>query len=840
MNFKNKGILVTSLSVLLATLVACGTSTTSNETTTGSTTTTTTTTTTTSENTAILELDKDQTSLLDFSKLEDGKAAFVKGVVYSKARSGKSGYWIADLTSSSFVYAPGDDVNIGEVVVIYASKSTYFGLSQINYNVPVDAIEKIGTTTYRPAFAKATIRGLYDFTTAPDVKLFSQNITVEGKVIGKVEDFMTNFYIQDPITGHEIKVDYNGGENFVGLHKDKFIEIDVTTYGYNDTTKVWSVYVDGVAPRIVEKASPTLTTEEKLDSVANVLLKKYNNITIYRDIEFILTDSLFATNITYVSSNIGVLTNDGVITTPSETTSVNVTANITLSGASKEVVLIIKVASLKVTPLATVLATFEQQFIESPATVLPVATTGVVTGTRGGTGYWIQDGSNAVYVKGNKLGFKVGDTVNVVGNLKYNKQPLIDTIEFEEISTNKIALPSALAVKITDLLANDELKVSSFSKYIKLTGKLIVEAGSYGNTYKLQDIDVPASSVLIHSASNTSGFTALKDKTVTIKCFVQDYNKGFRIFTTNRDDELNVLGADEDKLAIASAYLDTVMPLQEEIITSDIDLTTTHIALADAKYVWSSSNEKVMTSTGKNLHVATESNVTLTCKVSVGTKEVTKSYSYNIAAGKSKGNANDLMFTTVMRGAKNDKLICITNMTGSTISLAKYKVYSVQNSGLGSNSFDINGSNAQGILELGTQDSLASKETLILYHDQAEATLIANIPSTSKKIACPNQNGVVAINGSDGDMVYLMKGSYVVDKIGTVEKVASQGQPTSWETEYFSSNSMIVRTSIEPTPSLDWRKFDDVNTIYKRLPAIGAGTNYKIPEFIYNWASFVA
>ena len=192
-----------------------------------------------------------------------------------------------------------------------------------------------------------------------------------------------------------------------------------------------------------------------------------------------------------------------------------------------------------------------------------------------------------------------------------------------------------------------------------------------------------------------------------------------------------------------------------------------------------------------------------------------------------------------MRGAKNDKIVSITNTTGKDVSLKDYKVYSVQNSGIGSNSFDINGTNAQGKLGFEATDILKNNETMILYHAQAENALISNIPSTVRKISCPNQNGVVAFNGGDGDALYLLRNTSIVDKVGTFEKVLSQGQPTSWEERYFSSNSMIVRKVNNPTPILDWTNFEETDKVYERMVAVGAANKYEIPEFMYNWASIL-
>lgn len=841
MKNKKTAIMATSLVFFLAGLTACGgtTDVTTSEPASSPTTEQTTipTTAPTTENTDILVPSKDQTNLSDIAAVNDDTSVFVRGVVYSKARQGRQGYWIADLTGCAFVYEDCDSFNYGDVVEIYGTKSSYFGLPQIKYGR--NPGENIGNTTYRPKYSKATIREFYDFETAPDVSNFGRNITVEGKVISKLEEFMTNWYIQDPVTGEEFKVDYQSGENYVGVHKDKFVEIDLTTYNFNTASGVWSVFVDGTNPRIEEKEAPTLTTDEKLESIKIQLIKKYNNFKAYRDVKLMTTDDLFGSTITYVSNNPGVLSNEGKVTVPAETTMVLLTASISVDGKSVTVALNVEVQNLIVESLATVMSSFETKLSANATYSQKVATTGYITATRGGTGYWIQDGEYALYVKGNTEGFVKGQTVNVFGLLKYKNQPIIDKPDYQEISSKAIAEPDIKETTVSQLVSNGQFNVKSYSSYISIRGKLIGSPGSYGYTYKIADLQDESKTILVHSASNVVGFTTIDGKVATFKCFVQDYNNGFRIFTTNREGELLTEATDEENINIEKEYLGKLMPTDGETLSTDIDLPTSNIILPGVSLSWVSSNEKAIDSKGVYKNPTSEENVKFTCTLSSNKTTATLEYNYKVAPSKGEGHANDLMFTTLMRGAKNDKIVSITNTTGKDVSLKDYKVYSVQNSGIGSNSFDINGTNAQGKLGFEATDILKNNETMILYHAQAENTLISNIPSTVRKISCPNQNGVVAFNGGDGDALYLLRNTSIVDKVGTFEKVLSQGQPTSWEERYFSSNSMIVRKVNNPTPILDWTNFEETDKVYERMVAVGAANKYEIPEFMYNWASIL-
>jgi hypothetical protein len=212
-----------------------------------------------------------------------------------------------------------------------------------------------------------------------------------------------------------------------------------------------------------------------------------------------------------------------------------------------------------------------------------------------------------------------------------------------------------------------------------------------------------------------------------------------------------------------------------------------------------------------------------------GLKE-TITYEYTIK-GTLEGNASDLMFSFLLHGITNNKLFAIYNGTGADVDLSDYRVMAIQNTGIGSNNYTIDGRNVVGILHL--TGTLADGETVIIYHSSATVVIMNQIPGTTRTIATPNTNGVAQFNGKDGDMLVLQRDGMVIDQIGSFEKINSQGGSTSWETEFF-GQKMLIRISSQPSPALDWSNFDSIYAHWAVFPA-GDAPDYILPAIAWDF-----
>ncbi|MDD5294078.1 MAG: hypothetical protein PHW40_07230, partial [Candidatus Izemoplasmatales bacterium] len=336
----------------------------------------------------------------------------------------------------------------------------------------------------------------------------------------------------------------------------------------------------------------------------------------------------------------------------------------------------------------------------------------------------------------------------------------------------------------------------------------------------------------IHSASNTAGFSYLIGSHIRLTCFVNRINSdltSWELFVVNRDGDIIVLESAEAKLQMGVDYLDDIFPVTG-VVSADLRLPPFHPSVIDVTYTYHSSNETVLSSEGKYLFPQTDVPITFSVDVEYDGLKETITYEYTIK-GTLEGNASDLMFSFLLHGITNNKLFAIYNGTGADVDLSDYRVMAIQNTGIGSNNYTIDGRNVVGILHL--TGTLADGETVIIYHSSATVVIMNQIPGTTRTIATPNTNGVAQFNGKDGDMLVLQRDGMVIDQIGSFEKINSQGGSTSWETEFF-GQKMLIRISSQPSPALDWSDFDSIYEHWAVFPA-GEAPDYILPAIAWDF-----
>jgi len=759
------------------------------------------------------------TPISAFNLLADNAAVTLGGIVYSKARVGYDGYYIYDTSGFAFIYGNSNDVSLGEEIIITGTKDIYFNIHEMTYT-GIDKIQVLSTGNPAPEYLASSVSDILD---GPgNASSLAKNYTIQAKVIRKVENYITNFYFQDLITGEDVFIYYKSAQDIAGLYEDQYVEAKITVYDFNTSTQTFSVFLSNNINDIHE-VTPDLSDQDKADAVSYYLIHLYDNRTISDNLELVLTDLNWESTISWTSDNIDVLTSTGV-TLQDELVSVGITALIEVGEIDKEVELTIKVAPVNIENLQEIL---EWQ-VDNQSLTKEVAFEAIVVATRGTSGYFVIQNGYGYYIKGNEIDVQPGDLVRIIGITKYSRQPYIDIRRMEKILTSGNTIPNPMTYNAT-AFALEDVNSTFYNTYVELEGTLQGTRSTYGYTYTLL---IGTKTVTIHSASNTCGFSYLLGSDIKLKAFINRINTdlvNWEIFIVNRDGDTTVMETDQAKLAMGMDYLDDLF-VNNVDITTDIRLPEHHPSIMEVTYTYASSVETALSNEGKYMFPAIDTQIQFSITVHVGGLSQTRDYTYMIK-NTPEGSSSDLMFTFLLHGIVNDKMYAIYNGTGADVDLSGYKVFAVQNSGVGGNEYTVDGRNVVGKLLL--SGLLPAGETLLVYHSSTNIVILNQIPGETIKIATPNQNGVAQFNGKDGDLVVLQRDGMIIDQIGSFEKINSLGGSTSWEKEFF-GQKMLIRISSQPTPALDWTDFASVYDNYA-LYLSGVAPDYLLPSIAYDF-----
>lgn len=761
------------------------------------------------------------TPIADFYDLSENTDVTVGGIVYAVARVGNDGYYIYDTTGCLFVYGLADDVNLGDEVIIEGSKVIYFNIHQLTYESASSDIQVLSIGNPMPEYKEMSVSDIMAST--GDYTSLAKNVTFQAKVIRKYEDFMTNYYFEDIVTGEQIFIYYKSAQDIAGLHENQYVEVKATVYDYNTSTDTFSIFLSNNVDDI-KQITPNLTDEQKVNAVSYYLDFMYNGKIYSEDIVLVETDLNWESSISWASNQVDVVSNAGLVVLQDVAVDVTITATIVCNDATlnKEVVVTIQPINLMT------LKDISEWQIANQSLTQEVAFEAVVVATRGTSGYFVNQNGYGYYVKSNSIGLVAGDKVLVIGTTAYSRQPYIKTARMTKLisSGNSIASP---IIYSNEALSSQADTSTFYNSYITVTGILQGEASKYGTTYSLL---VGTQTVTIHSASNKVGFSYLIGYEVSVTCFVNRINKdgvSWEIFLVNRDGDMVLQETEQAKLAIGLNYLDVIFEDNSDI-TTDLRLPTNHPALIDVVYTYSTSDNLALSDLGVYMNPAIDSSIDFTITTTIGQMSSDKLYHFTVKHTED-GYASDLMFTFLLHGITNNKVVSIYNGTDHDVDLSNYRVVAVQNTGIGANEYTIDCSNVVGVHQL--SGIIAQGETILLYHSGVTLVILNQIPGTVVKISSPNQNGVVQFNGKDGDILVLQRDSVIVDQIGSFEKVNSQGQKTSWETEFF-GGSMLIRNTLKPTPALDWSDTASVLQYWTRYVP-GEAPDYLLPSIAWDY-----
>ncbi len=760
----------------------------------------------------------------EFYKANDLAEVVIGGVVYAKARVGMYGYYVFDKSGSVFVYQLADDVNIGDEVVITGSKVVYFNMHQVTYT-SADNVSIISSDNPLPDYESMDISEIVKL--PGNYTSLAQDITFQAKVIKKLEDFMTNFYFEDIITGDQVFVYYKSAQDIAGLYEGKYVEVKATVHDYNSSTGKWSVFLSNNVNDIKE-VNPTLTDEQKASSVDFYLKDMYEKKVFSADIDLKLTDTLWSSTISWTTDNLDVVGITGLVVLPSESTKVVLTATIVVGTATLE-----KSYNITILPIPLdSLKDITKWQLENKTLSKEVSFEAIVVENRGSSGYFVSQNGYGYYVKGNDLNLQAGDKVRIIGTTQYSRQPFITETRTTTLVSSGNQLPSPM-VYSAETFAAQTADSSFYNAYVTLTGTLKGKPGSYGYTYTLK---VGDSTVTIHSASNVAGLAYILDSEVQMTCFINRINSDtvtWEVFLMNREGDVVTQETDQGKLAIALNFLDLQMAT-DQIITTDLRLPQMNDIVSDINFTYTSSHPLVLSNDGKYLNPSVDTPVVLT--VVANANGLTQTRTYNLTVKHTDPEyASDLMFTFLLHGITNDKIFSIYNGTGQVVDLSTYTILAVQNAGVGGNQYTIDGANAAGKLKL--SGTLGIDETLVIYHAGANVVIINQIPGSVAKISSPNQNGVAQFNGKDGDTLILQRGSVIIDQIGSFERINSLGQQASYETEFF-GKKMLIRSVLTPTPLLNWSNFAEVYA-YWDVFAASEAPDYLLPSIAWDYMNGV-
>lgn len=795
-------------------------------------------------------------SIANFYKAKDGDIVKVKGTVYSKAVEERPGYFIYDETGTMFVYENNKDVNIGDVVTVNGFKTYHFSLPQLKYETSKEKdLQIVSSDGKMPSYPKASILDITRLNVM-DEATYGKTFKVEGKVLMKNEDYVTNFYLQDPKTFTEVKVDYTSNVDVLGLYVDKYVEINVNVYTYNDSTGYWSVYyskTENLEDSIKEISEPTLSDNDKVNASLTNIYYTYNNMKVYDDIDFI-KNGIYGTSLSYKSSNPSLISDDGKLL---QVVDQNQDVKFTVTCVCNDVTLTreftITVGAINLSSLSE-LANSSKLYSQDD-----VAVKGVVSGYYGVSGYYISEGENSIYVKGYDEHILVGDEVLVVGTFSNVNKGVRSEPQFLTVSRSKVLSSGNEVPQPKELTLDQLINVSSNStlvgKHVTVTGYISSERSQYGNTYLLSQNLGDETSVSFQGNSNTYGIDTLVNQQVKITGYLKnlDKNSNFVFYFENSYGDVTSLSSTEEVLTSTVDYVTKLYPgANNEAgvnLLTNLNLIKNHPMLKDVSISYESSNQSVLTNDGKIIYPSTTTNVTLTCKISYNS--TTREIPFNYVIGpKNDLGIQDLVFTMFARGAKNDKMFAIYNGTGKDIDLTGYRIGSIQNAGTGANSYTYTLENAQGILDLGeaykeqqtamglTADGIMKNgQTIFVYHEAITRDYLDSIPDDVVKIPQPNNNGVCAFNGKDGDTLVLMNNNNcLVDLIGSFERV-KKGEAAPYEQNFFELGYMTVRKheTLTNNPDLNWNNIEEVNKYYevRKLPGVEEG--YVLDKIVYDF-----
>ena len=670
----------------------------------------------------------------------------------------KKGFFLKDETASIYIYTNGEvdaAVEPGAKVEVTGSKIKYYDLYEIE-NPTYEVVEAAPTSgfDYASEAVEITVKDA-------DAKAFKDeesipNYGVVYTITGVVEERgdYNDLYIVGPKDGKFIQFYYGADETALAEVKalvGKTIEVTALVYDHH-SDGYWRILPYAGTAKEVE--SVELTDQEKVDRVVGELGTAYvENQEIMGDLVLVdgnaVDDALV---ITWESSNETILGADGKYTSPTEDTSVTLTATVTLNDAEEtfEVVVLVKVG----VPVVTVL-----EAVNSADDSI-VAIEGDVTYVMPGHSFFVNDGTASinVYVNGSiPSAIQPGAKVKVVGtkdvyfNLHQIKTPTSTVVEEApaEYDYASKAVEATIA-EIDGKVFEGAESIANYGVIYKVTGVVELK-GSY-NDVVLTDPVSGKNLYTYHRAQSEplDEMEALAGKTIEITGIIYDHHSDgyWRIlpYTGSVKELAGVELNDEEKVMAAKVELESQF-VENQDVKADLVLPLENSKYEGLTIEWASSNEAIIAVDGKFVAPAEDTSVTLTATITLN--EATATFSVSVLAKMIDSTpAANIFFSEYVEGSGYNKAMEIYNNEGVDVDLEGYTIEIFSNGSTEPSSYNPP-IELTGILKAG--------ETLVLIgsNDAADPILKEKADVVSGTI---NHNG--------DDFYVLKKGDQIVDSFG--------------------------------------------------------------------------
>lgn len=580
-----------------------------------------------------------------------------------------------DDTGSFFIYRAKSDhperVKPGAKVSVSGARKNHYNCQQIAGDTPrITVLEDAPAAGYvygdlGPAKNAAEVEAM-----GQDIHLPGTFVRLTGKAVQKTEGQYTNSYLDDLASGKSISIYYGGhpqGLADFNAKLDKYVELDAVLYSYSGG---WRVSV--IPGTVVEVEAPELTDEQKVAAAIDNLNTTFpENYAVYKNVKLPTTSALDeGLTIAWESDKPAVLSETGAYNRPDATTTVKLTATVTLREVTETVELTFLAPVHEVSTIAEALAM-------DPANKPVVHVQGTVTGVLK-DGIVIEDSTGAILLYGSSYGgAKYGDVVDVIGKRDAHKglqQLAIITVDVTTPGEGYDHASKAVEKTVAELCAIPATDLTNIGKIYKVSGKLAV-AGRYNNYYiAAADDETESAEGKLYIYYNNVPETLSQfdmpqvgrkiDSALLVVMGHHDDDK-WRYVLVPESVVFTALN-DEETVALAKKYLALVFPAGMEV-TGDLKFFAE--APIDDKMVqvaWATDKPEIIAADGKVTTPAEATEVTITVTLTFG--EATDTYEVTVIVAAS-NVVKKIDFGTTARTGYAQTAIEFENGDGETMSI---------------------------------------------------------------------------------------------------------------------------------------------------------------------------
>lgn len=420
-----------------------------------------------------------------------------------------------------------DGIKVGMTVMVTGKKDVYSGTLELKdaTAVIVDSeIKEVEAVDYTQKFESA--KDLKDTDLTEKQALL---VTIKNVDLGDMNE--SNGYLYFKLSGKESYVRISSSVCPIAKDEQTALKAKQVKGQKANVTGVICVY-DGafyltpVSVDAIEHVKEDLTDAQKVER-ATEKVNELKDQVYAKDLDlFTAIAGIDGLAIAWTSANTELITNDGkLVKYPLEETAVKLTAVITAGSEKATVEIEVKVAALSRISVAEALLLCDSSekpmiFVEGKLIGLDVDGFGFVA-----------DETGVIYVRTKFEGFKVGDTVKVIGtatvyaNKQYTRQVADATITATETVVKEL---TPIIVTFEDLAKcennDDVINNRLYGKLVTITGYVSVR-GNYKNAYIASANDAESYAVgCWYKGTDQDGIKALEGKLVTFTAPVYNYS----------------------------------------------------------------------------------------------------------------------------------------------------------------------------------------------------------------------------------------------------------------------------------------------------------------------------